>query len=202
MISEELADALLQPIALPTLEAFDAANAVTKSIRDASDAARKTALGPMLATHDGNAFWAFFASELHQRYEAVPGVHRVPMTHPLVSEWTLPGGVVLRLKSDVTAVDGSQLSLDIDVPSVGGEIVVLTYDHEGPERIYPAFMQPLGKRHQAWVWTPARLMAATVAVPEVVRTQRPATKVSSALPPSEHIVTPPEQSASDSPEQA
>ena len=120
-----------------------------------------------------------------------------------MSEWTLPGGALLRLKSDASAVDGSQLSLDVDVPSIGGETIVLTYDHDGPERTSPAFMQPLGKRHQAWVWTPARLLASVAEdAPKILPARRPMTRVSSALPPAEHVQRPQEQSADDRPERS
>jgi hypothetical protein len=152
MISRDAAVSMLAPIVQPTTEAFTAAVQAAAFARDAQSAIRSRMSPAVRGALEGMQFWSVFATELDERYERI-GVLRAPDGHVLRHAWTLPGGTVVRLKSDETTVDcDEQLAMTFaDVPSVAPPVVVLTYNHEGAsERYAPAFVYRTASAGQVW----------------------------------------------------
>lgn len=167
MIDQNDAAEDLLPLAAPTLQAFVTANRRYAAYHEAIKPWRGTYAPQVAGLTDGVNYWAMFATEIVTTLRGV-GIQRDAGTHPLLHQWTLPGGVVLQLKSDTGNLPHVQMPIPgLAVPRTGGPRVLLTWDHTHEDRHDPAFVHMSGKR-EVWRIPVEALVASPTPMPTTV----------------------------------
>ena len=152
----------LRALRNPTLEAFAHAQSVVTRLRKAAGKDMDGLESGVAGSFHGVSFWAFFASGLTTAYAEV--AVRDPSTSDQRHCWlTRDGKFLIYLKSNIEELCFEQLMLENfpKVESASPAFVALTWEHEGADRLHPAFVHLVEGRP---VW---EISARELAAPKV-----------------------------------
>jgi len=158
MIERKAAIPHLQALGNPTLDAFAYAQSVVARLRRAAGKDIDALEDGIAGSFHGVSFWVFFASGLTSAYADV--AVRDPSTSDQRHCWlTLDGKLLIYLKSNIEELAFEQLTLENfpQAESASPAFVALTWEHEGADRLRPAFVHLVDGRP---IWEiPARELA-------------------------------------------